>query len=142
MDNTKFQNLAGLLAGRIVMLIEDIQSNLGKVYPNKNHDINAILNRIFVRASEIGSQALRRNMDQNSVNDAVVHCIAWNCALATKLRLDYKQALYSRFPGKCPYCMHLNCKCAKTNKLPYDSSNRLMDAQDLEREITYARTGM
>lgn len=67
-----------------------------------------------------------------------VNIISWLMAMSTKFGIDYQDAIVSRFPGKCYYCLSSPCLCPDTNKKP----TRYRTEAQIEEELWQSRNSI
>jgi len=63
--------------------------------------------------SEIGELAtsIRKEDNPEQVAEEFADVLAWTASLANLLNIDLEQAITSKYPGKCPKCNSIPCRC-------------------------------
>jgi hypothetical protein len=113
--------------------LSELQREFDEIYSDVNRALAAeeIIMRIDEQAGYLGKSV----MDSKDFEPWCVKSASWIFALANKLSISLEDAMLSKFPQRCQYCVSTPCICEITNKTPrvggdrYDDIARYVEVQ-------------
>lgn len=96
--------------------LDEIQQLMADLYLDRDKS-RGLDRTVLWFVSEVGELAeiiakKRANKNYNSMlTDELADCLAWICSIANILNINLKQALFTKYPNKCPRCGKNPCDC-------------------------------
>lgn len=98
----------------LVTNIKSMQAHVGHIYPNEKYSADYIFGYL---ARNAGYMCKKIWQDKSEPID-FIRTLSWIIGISNKFSVDVEQALVSRYPKACPYCLGSPCFCHRTNKRP------------------------
>ncbi|TFF97977.1 MAG: nucleotide pyrophosphohydrolase [Promethearchaeota archaeon] len=94
------------------MSIREFQDLMKDLYfPKDKH--RGISDTFIWLVEEVGELATELNKGRNkkNISEEMADIFAWMCSLANLLDIDLDQAVFEKYPKKCPKCGSNPCQC-------------------------------
>lgn len=94
------------------MRIREFQNLMKDLYIQKDKE-RGISDTFIWLVEEVGELATELNdeRDKQSVSEEMADIFAWMCSLANLFQIDLEDAIFKKYPNKCPKCDSNPCKC-------------------------------
>ncbi len=93
------------------MEISEFQKLIDELYGERDRKRGIDKTTLWL-IEEIGelAEAVRKG-DMQSIEEEVADVIAWCVSVANIAGIDVERAIKKKYPGKCPRCNSIPCKC-------------------------------
>jgi NTP pyrophosphatase (non-canonical NTP hydrolase) len=96
------------------MKVSEFQELMKKLYfeSDKSRGIPKTYLWLVEEVGEL-AEAINKDYDKIRKSEELADIIAWTCSLANLLDIDLENALFNKYPNKCPKCNSNPCVCVK-----------------------------
>ncbi len=96
--------------------IDDVQKRVSHIYSEQNdaRNANETLSRALARVTAIVN-TVKYAGESETPKRAAEHLkwlFAWLCSYTSLININLSEAIWSKYPARCPYCEQATCGCA------------------------------
>ncbi len=92
--------------------LREFQELMKKLYyeRDKSRGVERTYMWLVEEIGELGRAILKNNVE--NIKEEVADVIAWLASLCNLLNIDLEDAVMKKYPGKCPKCGSIPCRCS------------------------------
>lgn len=118
--------------------IRDWQNMFANIYGNVNSNLTPeeIWLHLMEEAGEVAKDMRKENFNTLALN--LPDVFAWLCSFANRIGIDLEDAVWSKYPRVCPYCLRTKyCICISEGYDTFDPARLVNFKRQKERPSTF-----